>query len=105
MQARQENGVYGLRIATVNYAQFCICRFCLDIFYSKDAPQAGMPDVDKITEIVELDWHVCSRNIVQKPKIDHKTVLNHLYKVEFKKELKVLMLHQLTKSIMNRISI
>lgn len=58
MQARQRNSVYGLVIATVNYAQFCICRFWSDIFYSKDTPQAGMPDVDdvdKITEIIELD--------------------------------------------------
>ncbi|GFV53142.1 histonelysine Nmethyltransferase SETMARlike [Trichonephila clavipes] len=60
------------------------------IFYLKDAPRTGrsvVKNVDKITEIIEIDRPVSSRNITQELKIDNKTVLNHLRKVEFKKKL------------------
>ncbi|GFY18575.1 hypothetical protein TNCV_2398001 [Trichonephila clavipes] len=38
-------------------------------------------------EIIQVDRHVSSRSIAQELKIDHKTVLNHLRKVGFKKKL------------------
>ncbi|GFU50836.1 histone-lysine N-methyltransferase SETMAR [Trichonephila clavipes] len=63
-------------------------------------------NVDKITEIIEVDRHVSSRSIAEELKIDHKTVLNHLRKVGFKKKLDVWVSHQLTpKNMMDRISI
>ncbi|GFY35903.1 histone-lysine N-methyltransferase SETMAR [Trichonephila clavipes] len=61
-------------------------------FDAKDAPRTGRPNienVDKITEIIEVDRHVSSRSIAQELKINYKTVLNHLRKVGFKKKLLV----------------
>ncbi|GFT55290.1 histone-lysine N-methyltransferase SETMAR [Trichonephila clavipes] len=65
----------------------------------KDASYTDMlvvENVDKITEIIEVDRHVSSRSIAQELKIGHKTVLNHLHKVGFKKKLDVWVPHQLT---------
>ncbi|GFX55529.1 histone-lysine N-methyltransferase SETMAR [Trichonephila clavipes] len=62
------------------------------IYDVKDAYHTGRPIVenfDKITEIFEVDRHVSSRSIAHKLKINHKTVLNHLRKVGFKKKLDV----------------
>ncbi|GFX99609.1 histone-lysine N-methyltransferase SETMAR [Trichonephila clavipes] len=79
------------------------------IFGVKDAPRTGIPfveNVDKITEIIEVDQHVSSRSITKEIKVDHKTVLNHLRKVGFKKKLDVWVPYQLTpKNMMDRISI
>ncbi|GFU69718.1 histone-lysine N-methyltransferase SETMAR [Trichonephila clavipes] len=75
------NGVYGPDTATANYVQFWFRRFRSDIFDVKDAPRTGRPiveNVDKITEIIEVDRRVSSRGIAQELKIDHKTVLSHL---------------------------
>ncbi|GFW13903.1 histone-lysine N-methyltransferase SETMAR [Trichonephila clavipes] len=86
------NGVYGTDIITANYAQFQFCRFRLGIFDVENAPQQGRPvveNVDKITEIIECDRLVSNRNIAQGLRIDHKTILSHLRKVEFKKKLHV----------------
>ncbi|GFT58606.1 guanine nucleotide-binding protein G(o) subunit alpha [Trichonephila clavipes] len=103
------NGVYGADTATANYVQFWFRRFRSGIFDVKDAPRTGRPfveNVDKITEIIEVDRHFRSRSIAQELKIDHKTVLNHLCKVEFKKKLHVWGPHQLTpKNMMDRSSI
>ncbi|GFX26189.1 histone-lysine N-methyltransferase SETMAR [Trichonephila clavipes] len=78
-------------------------------FMLKIHPAPGRPvieNVDKITEIIEVDQHVSSHSIAQELKIDHKTVLNHLLKVGFKKKLDAWVPHQLTpKSMMDRISI
>ncbi|GFY36584.1 histone-lysine N-methyltransferase SETMAR [Trichonephila clavipes] len=74
-----------------------------------DAPRTGrsvVENVDKITEITEVDQHVSSRSIAHELNIDHKAVLNHLRKVGLKKKLDVWMPHQLTpKNMMVRISI
>ncbi|GFT88857.1 histone-lysine N-methyltransferase SETMAR [Trichonephila clavipes] len=86
------NGVYGADIVTANYMQFWFHRFCSGIFDVKDAPRTDRPvveNVDKITEIIEIDLHISSRSITKEIKIDHKTVLNHLRKVGFKKNLDV----------------
>ncbi|GFW11996.1 histone-lysine N-methyltransferase SETMAR [Trichonephila clavipes] len=86
------NGVYGAATVTANYVQFGFVDSVQTFFYVKDAPHTGRPvveNVDKITEIIEVDQHVSSRNIAQKLKIDHKTVLNYLRKVGFKKKLDV----------------
>ncbi|GFU20947.1 histone-lysine N-methyltransferase SETMAR [Trichonephila clavipes] len=86
------NGVYGADTVTVSYVQLWFRRFRSVIFDVKDAPHTGRPvveNVDKITEIIEVDRHVSSRSIAQELKIDHKTVLSHLRKVGFKKKLDV----------------
>ncbi|GFY18901.1 putative DD34D transposase [Trichonephila clavipes] len=65
-----------------------------------------LENVDKITEIIEVGRHVISRSIAQEPKIDHKTVLDHLRTVGFKKKLDVWVSHQPTpKNMMDQISI
>ncbi|GFV36878.1 histone-lysine N-methyltransferase SETMAR [Trichonephila clavipes] len=84
------NGVYGPDTVTANYVQFWFPRFRSGIFDVKDAPRTGKPvvaNVDKITEIIEVDQHVSSRSIAQELKIDHNTVLSNLRKVGFKKKL------------------
>ncbi|GFV80067.1 histone-lysine N-methyltransferase SETMAR [Trichonephila clavipes] len=81
------NGVYGADTVTAKDVQFWFRRFRLGIFDVKDAPRTGRPvveNVDKTTEVIEVDRHVGSRSITQGLKIDHKTVLNHLRKVGFK---------------------
>ncbi|GFV72967.1 histone-lysine N-methyltransferase SETMAR [Trichonephila clavipes] len=84
------NGVYGADTVTANYVQFWFRRFRSGIFDAKDAPHTGRPvvkNVDKTTEIIEIDRHVNSRSIAQVLKIEHKTVLNHLRKIGFKMKL------------------
>ncbi|GFT81019.1 histone-lysine N-methyltransferase SETMAR [Trichonephila clavipes] len=69
-------GVYGADTVTVNCVQFWFRRFCSGIFDVKDAPRTRRPvveNVDKITEIIEVDRHVSSRSIAQEIKIDHKS--------------------------------
>ncbi|GFT03709.1 histone-lysine N-methyltransferase SETMAR [Trichonephila clavipes] len=67
------NGVYGAVTVTANYVQFWFHRFRTGIFDVKDAPTV-VENVDKITEITEVDRHVSSRSIAQELKIYHKTV-------------------------------
>ncbi|GFW84405.1 histone-lysine N-methyltransferase SETMAR [Trichonephila clavipes] len=107
--AKIGNGAYGADTVTTYYVQFRFHRFRSGIFYVKVAPHTGRPaikNVNKITEIIEVDRHVTSRSIAQEIKINHKTVLSHLRKVGFKKKLEVFVPHQLTpKNMMDRISI
>ncbi|GFV70234.1 histone-lysine N-methyltransferase SETMAR [Trichonephila clavipes] len=61
-------GVYGADTVTANYVQFWFRRFRSGIFDIKDAPRTGRPvvkNVDKITEIIEVDRLVGSRSIAQ----------------------------------------
>ncbi|GFW43576.1 histone-lysine N-methyltransferase SETMAR-like [Trichonephila clavipes] len=54
------NGVFGPDTVTSNCMQFWFRRFRSGIFDAKDAPRPGSPvveNVDKITEIIEVDWH------------------------------------------------
>ncbi|GFX26462.1 histone-lysine N-methyltransferase SETMAR [Trichonephila clavipes] len=84
------NGVYGADTVTANYVQFWFRRFRSGIFYVKDAPGKGRPfveNVDKTTDTIQVDRHISSRRIAQELKIDHKTVLNYLRKVGYKKKL------------------
>ncbi|GFU90231.1 histone-lysine N-methyltransferase SETMAR [Trichonephila clavipes] len=60
------NGVYGADTVTANYVQFWFRRFRSGIFDVQDAPRTGSPvieNVDKITEIIEVDRPVFSRSI------------------------------------------
>ncbi|GFX31154.1 histone-lysine N-methyltransferase SETMAR [Trichonephila clavipes] len=102
------NGVYGADTVTANYVLFWFRQFRSGIFDAKDAPGTGrnvVENLDKTTEITEVDRYVSSRSITQELKIDHNTILNHLRKVGFKKELDVWVPHQLTpKNMMDRIS-
>ncbi|GFV64206.1 histone-lysine N-methyltransferase SETMAR [Trichonephila clavipes] len=93
-------GVYGADTVTTNYVQFWFRRFRSGIFDVKDAPRKGRPtieNVDKITEIIDVDRHVSSRSIVKELSIDHKTDLNHFRKVGLKKKLDAWVPHQLTR--------
>ncbi|GFV47449.1 histone-lysine N-methyltransferase SETMAR [Trichonephila clavipes] len=93
------NGVYDVDTVAANYVQFWFRQFRSGIFDVKDAPRTGRPvveNVDKITEIIEVDRYGSCRSITQELKIDHKTVLNQLRKVGFKKKLDVWVPHQLT---------
>ncbi|GFV67411.1 histone-lysine N-methyltransferase SETMAR [Trichonephila clavipes] len=103
------NGLYGADTVTTNYLKIWFRRFRAGIFYVKDAPLTGrtvVENVDKITEVIEVDRHVNSRSIAQELKIEHKTVLSHLHKVGFKKKLHVCVPRQLIpKNMMDRISI
>ncbi|GFW72091.1 histone-lysine N-methyltransferase SETMAR [Trichonephila clavipes] len=59
------NGVYGADTVTANYVQFWFRQFHSVIFDVKDAPRTGRPvveNLDKITEIIEVDQHVSSRH-------------------------------------------
>ncbi|GFY29896.1 histone-lysine N-methyltransferase SETMAR [Trichonephila clavipes] len=58
-----------------------------DMPKSNCCPTPIIENVDKITEIIEVDRHVSSRSIAQELKIDHKTVLSHLSKIGFKKKI------------------
>ncbi|GFW72402.1 histone-lysine N-methyltransferase SETMAR [Trichonephila clavipes] len=75
----------------------------------KDATRTGSPfveNVDKITEIIEVDRYVSIPSIAQELKINHKKVLSHLSKVGFKKKPDVWVPHQLTpENMMDQISI
>ncbi|GFT08784.1 histone-lysine N-methyltransferase SETMAR [Trichonephila clavipes] len=60
------NGVYGANTVTANYVHFGFRRFHSSIFDVKDASRKDRPVVenfDKISEIIEVDWHVTSRSI------------------------------------------
>ncbi|GFX22194.1 histone-lysine N-methyltransferase SETMAR [Trichonephila clavipes] len=57
-------GVYGANTVTANYVQFWFRRFRSDNFDVKHAPRTGRPvvnNIDKVTEIIEIDRHVSSR--------------------------------------------
>ncbi|GFS97542.1 histone-lysine N-methyltransferase SETMAR [Trichonephila clavipes] len=80
--------VNGVDTVTANCVQFWLRRFRSGIFDVKDSPRTVRPVVengDKTTEIIEIDRHVSRRSIAHELKTDHKTVLNHLRKVGFKK--------------------
>ncbi|GFX14591.1 histone-lysine N-methyltransferase SETMAR [Trichonephila clavipes] len=54
------NGVYGANTVTANCVQFWFRRFRSGIFHVKDSSSTGRPvveNVDKITEIIEVDRH------------------------------------------------
>ncbi|GFX05222.1 histone-lysine N-methyltransferase SETMAR [Trichonephila clavipes] len=58
------NGVYGADTVIANYVQVWFRRFCSSIFDFKNTPRTGRPvieNVDKITEIIEIDRHVSRR--------------------------------------------
>ncbi|GFW48416.1 histone-lysine N-methyltransferase SETMAR [Trichonephila clavipes] len=78
------HGVYGADTVTVNYVQFWFRRIRSGIFDVKGAPRTGRP-VDKVPEIIEVYRHVSSPSIAQMLKIDYKTILSHLSKVEIQK--------------------
>ncbi|GFV89602.1 histone-lysine N-methyltransferase SETMAR [Trichonephila clavipes] len=60
------NSVYGANTVSASYVQFWFRRIRSGIFDVKVAPRtgrAGVENVDKITEIIEVDRHVSSRSI------------------------------------------
>ncbi|GFV70520.1 histone-lysine N-methyltransferase SETMAR [Trichonephila clavipes] len=72
------NGVYRANTVTTNYVQFWFRRFRSGIFDVKDAPHTGRPlieNIEKITEIIDIDRLVSSHSIAEGLKTDHKTFL------------------------------
>ncbi|GFT27511.1 histone-lysine N-methyltransferase SETMAR [Trichonephila clavipes] len=62
------NGVYSSNTVTASYVQFWFRRFRSGLFDVKIAPRTGRPgvkNVDKTTEIIEVDRHVSSRSIAR----------------------------------------
>ncbi|GFX98820.1 general transcription factor II-I repeat domain-containing protein 2B [Trichonephila clavipes] len=69
------NGFYGPNTVKANCVKFWFRRFRSGIFDVKVAPRTGTPvieNVDKITEIIQVDRPVSSRSIAQELKIDIK---------------------------------
>ena len=106
--AETVNGIYGPNTVTEKYVKFWFRRFRSGIFNVKHAPRPGRPvveNVDKITEIIEVDQHVSSHSIAQELKINHKTVLGSLHKAGFKKKVDVWVPSQLKqKNMKHRIT-
>jgi len=74
----------------------------------KDEPRSGRSITEKFDEMVkvERDKHVSTVEIARELGIDHKTVLNHLYKAGYKKNLDVWVPHELSvRNMMDRINI
>ncbi|GFU18289.1 histone-lysine N-methyltransferase SETMAR [Trichonephila clavipes] len=93
------NDEYVADTVTANYVKFWFRRICSGIFDVQDAPRTSRPvveNVDKISEIIEVDRHVISVSIAQELNMDRKKVLNHLRKVRIKKKLDVWVPHELT---------
>ncbi|GFX88317.1 histone-lysine N-methyltransferase SETMAR [Trichonephila clavipes] len=66
------NGISVADTLTANYVELSFRLFRSGIFGVKDAPHTGwsvVKNVDKITEIIEVDRHVSSRSITQELKI------------------------------------
>ena len=75
----------------------------------KDEPRSSRPITEKFDENmekVERDKHVSTVEIARELDIDHKTILNHLHKAGYKKNLDVWVPHELSvKNMMDRINI
>ncbi|GFU14146.1 histone-lysine N-methyltransferase SETMAR [Trichonephila clavipes] len=87
------NGVYGFDTVIANYVQFWFRKFRSGIFDVKVAPHTGrtvIENVDKISEIIEVNRHISNRIITLELKIDHKIVLSHLSKVGIQREARCL---------------
>jgi len=79
-------------------AQNWFKRFQSGNFYVKDVSLSGRPitgKIDEIMEKIEQDRHINNHDIGKELNIDHKTVLNHLEKLDKKKKLDVWMPHDL----------
>jgi len=82
--------IYSEDTLSKSAARKWFARFRAGNFDVKDEPHSGQPITEKSDEImvkVEHDKHVSTVEIVTELGIDHKTVLNHLYKTGYKKKL------------------
>ena len=92
-------GVYGDEYLSERQCQNWFSRFRSGNFDVKDEPRPGRPIVEKVDEIlkkIEVDRHISSRDIATELNIDHKTVLNHLHKTGYQKNLDTWVPHELT---------
>lgn len=82
------NGIYGADTITVIYIKLGFLSSILILFILK--MHFGQTDiirnVEKITEFIEVHWYFSNSSITQELKFNHKTVLNRLSRVEFKKQ-------------------
>ncbi|KAG5346731.1 SETMR methyltransferase, partial [Acromyrmex charruanus] len=82
--------IYGEDTLSKSAARKWFARFRTGNFDVKDEPRSGRPE---IMEKVERDKHVSIVEITKELGIDHKTILNHLHKVGYKKKLDVWIPH------------
>lgn len=101
--------VYGQGTLSEATAKRWFSRFRSGNFDIKDAPRPGRPITQKVDEIVakvEQDRHISSHEVAKELNITHQTVINHLKKAGFKKQLDVWVPHELTlKNLLDRVSI
>ncbi|GFV17304.1 histone-lysine N-methyltransferase SETMAR [Trichonephila clavipes] len=72
------NGAYGADTVRANYVKFWFRRFRSGIFDVEDTPRTDRPvveNVDKITEIIEVDRHVSSRTILRSLKKEERSTI------------------------------
>ena len=77
---------------SISTAQRWFQRFRSGAEVIEDAPRSGRPVVEncvKIAVLIERDRHSSSRSIGQELGMSHRTVINHLKKIGFKKKLGV----------------
>ena len=87
---RKLRGVYGDECLSERQFQNWFARFRFGNFDVKDEPHPGRQIVEKVDEIlkkIKVDRHISSRDIATELNIDHKIVLNHLYKNGYQKKL------------------
>jgi len=75
-------------------------RFRAGNFDVKDEPCSGRSITEKSDEIMVKVERVSTVEIPRELGIDHKTVLNHLHKVGYKKKLDVWVPHELSRNMM-----
>ena len=101
--------IYGEDTLLKSAAQKWFALFRAGNFDVKDEPRSARPITEKSNGImvkVERDKHVSTVEIARKLDVDHKTVLNHLYKTGYKKKLDVWIPHELSvRNMMDRINI
>ncbi|KAL0852079.1 hypothetical protein ABMA28_000324 [Loxostege sticticalis] len=75
-------------------------------FDVKDARRSITDKINAIFEKVEQDRHISSYDVAEELGIDHKTVLAHLKKTKYTKNLDIWVPHELTeRNLMNRVLI
>lgn len=100
--------VYGPGTLSKATAKMWFSRIRSGEFDVEDAPRSGRPifeKADTFIEKVEQDRHISSHELAKVLNIDHKTVLNHLYKDGFEKKLDVWVTEVTEKNMIERVSI
>ncbi|KAH8394484.1 hypothetical protein KR222_011840 [Zaprionus bogoriensis] len=105
---REINGDLGDGTLSLRTAEEWFRRFRAGDSDTMDKPAGGRPvttNTDHIMEHIELDRHVASRDIAEEIGVSHQTVLNHLQKAGYQKQLDVWVPHDLRQeNLLDRIN-